>query len=1074
MRTKPILQAGLLVLLSLFIGTGCSQKSKVARHLTRAESYFKEGDLEKAKIEFLNVLRLDRTNALAFVRLGSIFFDQGAVQQAYPFLARSKELAPQELDNRVKLGHILLSRSEAPKAREEALAILAKQPTHDEAILLLTYSSKTEAEMNDTRQRVSQLAQQTGPRASHHLSFANFLFRGKNIPAAEAEIRKALALDPKSFAAHLALGNLMLSQTNLVQAGNEFKTAAELSPPRHMARIRYVEFVFQQNTNVAPGVKILNEYLAATPDFLSAKRLLAQVAVAEKRHEDALKQVDELLRLDPLNYDSQMLRGNVFLAMGDLPKALEAYEKIDKTFSPSPEVKFQLALVNLLDRKLPKVVPFLDQAIKLDPENPEAVRLRGQLELRMGDPAKAASGILPLAKKRPEDATLQLLLAECYLGMGRNEEAMQIYSTVTKRYPGNLEAWMAAGFAFRQQDRPAEARGVFEHIRKIAPEHLPSLYQLVEIELNEKAYAKALAWVTQQKEDARKSAPSLLLEGRIYAAQGDWAKAEAVLRKALEADANLTPAYYLLATVFTQSKQQDKAVRQLEELIAKNPKEERGLMLLGMLQHERQEYKSAQSTYERLLAINPAFVPALNNLAILCAEQLNQPERAYEFAQKARQLLPEDPSIADTLGWILFQQRKYAEALPLLKDSANKFRNNGEVLFHLGMTYYMLTQEAPARTALQAALKTTTQFKGRDEAKQRLDILNRTGVNLSENSLLELAQQHPDDPFCKMALAELYENQKNVDKAARAYQSILDTNPKAVQALNRMALLYAGPLQDKAKALDFAKRARDLAPDDPSLAATYGQMAYLNGDFVLAYNLLRESAAGLTNRADVLHQFGWAAYSVGREAEGVAAMERSMALRPEAATAESIKWFLAMTAAYRNPTSLPDAPARAAELVKSAPTHVPGLMVIGANQMEKGDRTAAKATFEKVAGIYPEFHLVRKPLAILYAEDPATESKAYEMARKLREVMPNDLDLTSLMGRLSYRKQDFAAAALYLQQVVTARPQDMEAHYYLGLSYAKQKQAARAKESLQRALTLGLKDPLAKEARRVLGEVQAN
>jgi tetratricopeptide (TPR) repeat protein len=1076
MRTLSILRTGLALVAALLLGAGCSQQSKVAGHLARAATYHQEGDLEKAKIEYLNVLRLNRTNAVAVAHLGAIFFDQGAIQQAFSFLQRSRELAPLEVENRVRLGHILLSRGETTQARDEALFVLGHQPANDEAILLLTYASKTEAEINDTRRVLAGLQQQGGWRFSHHLALANFLFRNRNVPAAETEIRKALALESKSYAAHLALANLLLSQTNLAQAGPAYRSAAELSPLRHGARIRYAEFLLQNNTNSEAGLKVLGEYLAAAPDFLAAKRLMSQVALSEGRHADALRWVEEVLRLDPIHFDSQVLRGNILLASGELSKAVEVFEKVDRTFAPSAEVKYQLALTHLLNKKIPLVVPLLEQAVKLNPDSVEAVRLRGQLELRMGDVTKAASGILPLAKKRPDDISLQLLLAECYMVMGRHDDAMQVYGAVTKRHPGSLEAWMAAGQALRVQDRNADARGVFEHVRKLAPQHLGSLYQLVELELAEKQYAKASAWVAKQSEEARRSAPSQLLEGRIYIAQGDWAKAETALRAAIAADANLTASYYLLANVFTQSKQQDKAIIQLEQLIAKNPKEDRALMLLGMLQQEKREWKSAQATYERLLAINPGFVPALNNLAVLYSEEAGQLDKAYELAQKARQLVPEDPSIADTLGWILFQQRKYSEALPLLRESAARFRQNGEILFHLGMTYYMLTQEGPARSAFEAALKSPTPFKGREEIRQRLDLLNRAGSRLTEESLLELARQHPDDPFCRMGLAEFYEAQKDPEKAARAYQAVLDSNPKAIQALSRLAVLYAGPLKDQAKALDLAKRAQAQNPDDPSLAAIYGQIAFQNNEHVLAYNLLREASAALTNRADVIHQFAWAAYSVGREGEASSAMDRVLRLNPDRATSDSATWFMAMTSGYRagTPAGVAEAAVRASELLKAAPNHVPGLMVQGAAQMAKGDRALARQTFERVQTIYPEFFPVRKPLALLYADDPALEQTAFEMARKLRELMPKDLEIASLMGRLSFRRQDYTSALLYFQEVLASRQQDYDSHYFMGLSYAKLRQPARAKDSFQRALALGLKDPYAAEAKRQIADVQGN
>ena len=63
-----------------------------------------------------------------------------------------------------------------------------------------------------------------------------------------------------------------------------------------------------------------------------------------------------------------------------------------------------------------------------------------------------------------------------------------------------------------------------------------------------------------------------------------------------------------------------------------------------------ENFPQARDAYEKVLSINPNFVPALNNLAYLDAERLNDLDKAYELARRARDLQGDDPAIADTLG----------------------------------------------------------------------------------------------------------------------------------------------------------------------------------------------------------------------------------------------------------------------------------------------------------------------------------------------------------------------------------------------------------------------------------------
>ena len=102
-------------------------------------------------------------------------------------------------------------------------------------------------------------------------------------------------------------------------------------------------------------------------------------------------------------------------------------------------------------------------------------------------------------------------------------------------------------------------------------------------------------------------------------------------------------------------------------------------------------------------------------MAYLYSEPLRQPDKAYALAEKARRLQPNDPSVADTLGWILFQRAEYARSLALLEEAAPKLPTDPGVTYHLGMAHYMKGEEDPARVALQAAVQAAKEFPGKEE-----------------------------------------------------------------------------------------------------------------------------------------------------------------------------------------------------------------------------------------------------------------------------------------------------------------------------------------------------------------------
>ena len=104
MRTlKGIPPRALAAMLVMVVAIGCSAEAKKSRLLDRANSYFESGEYDKAKIEYLNVLRADPRNAMAIGRLGTIWFEQGAPLNAAPFLLKARDLTPDDLEARTKL-----------------------------------------------------------------------------------------------------------------------------------------------------------------------------------------------------------------------------------------------------------------------------------------------------------------------------------------------------------------------------------------------------------------------------------------------------------------------------------------------------------------------------------------------------------------------------------------------------------------------------------------------------------------------------------------------------------------------------------------------------------------------------------------------------------------------------------------------------------------------------------------------------------------------------------------------------------------------------------------------------------
>lgn len=1071
MRKLSQLALTVVAVMSLAMAAvSCSPTASKARHMEQADRYYDTGEYDKAEVEYITVLNMDSQNSHALSRLGLVYFEQGRLERAMPPLLRSFELDSSNLDVRMKLGLVYFSMGKLEEAQTEAVFVMERRPQDDEAPILLAETAVTPKAIEEARQRLQKTAQTTGEKAPLLVALGNLSFRQRDFKAAETAFKRAQALDPKSSAPYSALGNLYWMQNNLQEAEQAFQAAAERAPARSPKRLKYAQFKIQKG-DMEAGKRLLEEIIQKAPDYLPASATLAEIAFREKKYDDCDILLKRILARDSMNYDASLLSGRLRLVKGETAKAVSEFEGMLFRYPRAAYVRYQLALAYLVDNETGKARSILAEAVNLNPDLVDAALLLAELKIRAGDISSTIAFLKQFTQRHPKTAQGWLLLAEAYRAQNNPNEALGVYRQFEEMFPKNPDVALQTGLVYLQQGKKDDARKAFEKALELAPGYLPALDQQVGLDLADKQYGTALQRVENELKKNPKQAELHFLHAKVFLAQRDMTQAEAALRKTVELQPDFHAAYFLLAQLYVNSNQRQKAMEELLAGVAKNPKDFGAFMLIGMIHDCEKNYNAARDAYEKLLAVNPKFGPALNNLAYLYSEHLGQLDKAYQLASKARELQPRDSFTADTLGWILYKRGKYSTALNLLQEAADKLPTEAEVQFHLAMTHYMMGEEDVARVAFQRALQLNKDFPGRIEAGRCVSMLAvdaRTAGVEARADLEKRMAEKSDDPVALLRLAAIYAREGVFGKAVATYETISKANPRNAKPLISLAQLYAGRSQGDAKAFEYAKAAYKLAPDDPAVAGLLGRLAYRAGDYKWALSLLRQPAARQSADPELLYDLAEAAYSLGRIAEAETAARSALQAGPAfTRTAEATR-FLSMVALANNPAQAVAAESQVEQILKSDPSYVPALVVMAAINEQKSDLKAAKQTYEKVLARFPDFALAKKRMAILGAEDPGDNHSIYEMAIRAREAFPEDAELGKALGIIIYKRGDCRTAANLLKESANKRPDDAKAAFYLGMCQYGLKKPDECKQSLQRALDLNLSADLAAEAKRVL------
>ena len=342
-----------VVMLLAIAGTGCTAKLKAAYHQKRADRYYDAGQFEQAEVEYKNVLRNSPQNALAWSRLGVIYFDQGRLGDAAQILARAQQLASNNLEVRLKLGTIYLGAGKLKEARDEASFVLGKDPRDAQAPILLAEAAATN-QVAETRLRLQKMSQ-SGETAPLEVALGALSLRQRDLKTAEADFKHAVTLDPKSSDAYSALGNLYVAQNDLKQADLAFKTAADLAPPRSGKALQYAQFKIATGDPDA-GKRLLQDIVKKTPDYLPAWIALAQLAASEKKYADGVTLLGNVLSRDPQNFEGLLLKGRLELQQSETAQAINDLEGMARMFPKVPVVHYHLALAHLANNEADKAI----------------------------------------------------------------------------------------------------------------------------------------------------------------------------------------------------------------------------------------------------------------------------------------------------------------------------------------------------------------------------------------------------------------------------------------------------------------------------------------------------------------------------------------------------------------------------------------------------------------------------------------------------------------------------------------------------------------------------------------------
>ncbi len=849
-----------VVVLCSIIGLlfACSDGMNESQHLAKAKEFIDKGELKAASIQLKNVLQQNPDNPFARLELGKLYLKLGNTAAAEKELERASELGAVDTAVLPLLARVFLVQGKHDELQEisleklvdkeqkadvlasQGLGKLAQRKTDwaaakiDRALSLdpqSTYAGVAKARLLTSEKKydlaqneLDRILELDGSYAPAWSLQGDLESLNKNLVEADASYTKAIKNQADNLSDFLKRAQVRLQQKKYKEAQKDIDVLKKLAPKhpgvnyaqglihyqnkrfseakdafdlalrankRHLQAAYYLSMTHLQLGNRQQAEEYGKRFLSAIPGSIPGRRLMAFIELGNKEYAAAEELIRPVVNFREDDIAALNLLADSLLKQNKTDEAIKWLEKVASLQSNAAISQLRLGVGLLAGQRHAEGVKHVEKAIRMDPQLQQAYLVLVSSYLKQKDLNKALDAAQVYRGRYPDIVAPYNLIGRLKLESGQEADAIQAFTRSREIAVGDPAANHAlASLAIRNKDYP-QARNYYQDVLEHNENHLTTLLKLVGLDALEKKQPAMLEHLQQAATAHPNAVLPIVMLARYYLSQGNPIKVTQLMIELSERQKNIPAVLEIMALYYLDQKQFKEAIYTLQRLVQQQSNSAKAHFLLARAYAGLGDRTALSGELETAIELDPKYFAAQLAFARLLLLE-GKKERLSNQLVVINELSPGHPDVMELKVSLALVEGDQKTATGLLDD-----------LFE----------------------KTPTTVNMLSVVRQKWAVGDMMGaLELQE----QWSEEHPEDLVAALALAASYAQEGQINKAIIQYQQVLAKDEKSVVALNDLAWF----LRDKhpAKALEYAGRAKKLAPESAIVMKTLAAVLLKNGD----------------------------------------------------------------------------------------------------------------------------------------------------------------------------------------------------------------------------------------------------